>query len=337
MSNLLVAETDVHHVSDARFASVERYSSVAGTVEILSDSWGFLVLRECFFGIRRFDQFQNILQIPRTTLDERLKKFTTLGILKKQLPTRGGARHEYRFTDKGRDLYPTMIALLAFGDRWLAGDAPAPLRLIHSACNCECAPKVVCSHCHTALDPRDVRYRDGPGAASVHLVGERKRSRRTSDTGILERVRPCSVARTLQIIGDRWSFLVIREFFYGVRRFDEFQSRLGIATNILTDRLQRIVEQGLAEKHLYQERPKRFEYRLTAMGRDLYGSMLVMMAWGDRWLSGGKAPLKLRHGHCDHDFHAIVVCDKCDNELDPRQMGYVARYTLPTMLSTSEA
>jgi hypothetical protein len=68
----------------------------------------------------------------------------------------------------------------------------------------------------------------------------------------------------------------------------------------------------------------------------LYGSMLVMMAWGDKWLSGGKAPLKLRHSHCDQDFHAIVICDKCGKELDPRRMGYVARYTLPLSPSVVE-
>jgi DNA-binding HxlR family transcriptional regulator len=180
-----------------------------------------------------------------------------------------------------------------------------------------------------------VRYRDGPGAGGELRVGQRKRSRRNSDVSVLERVRPCSVARTLQIIGDRWSFLVVREFFYGVRRFDEFQTRLGIATNILSDRLQRLVEQGVAEKLLYQEKPTRYEYRLTEMGRDLYGSMLVMMAWGDKWLSGGKAPLKLRHQECDHDFHAIVACDKCGAELDARRMRYRLRYALPVELDAA--
>jgi DNA-binding HxlR family transcriptional regulator len=335
MAKALRSDGGAHKASDVRFASVERYSSVARTVGILSDSWGFLVLRECFFGVRRFELFQGILQVPRTTLVERLKKFTALGILKKQLPVDGGARYEYRFTDKGRDLYATMLALLSFGDRWLAAGKPPPLKLIHKACGCGCQPQIVCSHCHGVVDPREVHYRDGPGAGSVTRPSERKRSRRTSDAAVLERVRPCSVARTLQVIGDRWSFLVIREFFYGVRRFDEFQERLGIASNILADRLQRLVEQGVAQKQLYQERPKRYEYRLTDMGRDLYGSMLIMMAWGDKWLSGGKPPLKLRHRACDHDFHAIVVCDNCGRELDPHEMSYVPRYSLPNELDAA--
>ncbi|TCK84158.1 helix-turn-helix domain-containing protein [Paraburkholderia sp. BL9I2N2] len=335
MAKPATLEKHSHHASDVRFASIERYSSVARTVEILSDPWGFLVLRECFFGVRRFEHFQSLLQVPRTTLVERLKKFTLLGLLKKQIPAGGGARHEYRLTDKGRDLYATMIALLAFGDKWLSGDALPPLKLIHKSCGCDCTPHVACSHCHAEIDPRLVHYRDGPGAGKAARLENRKRSRRASDPTVLERVRPCSVARTLQIIGDRWSFLVIREFFYGVRRFDEFQTRLGIATNILADRLHRLVEQGVANKMLYQEGPKRYEYRLTEMGRDLYGPMLVMMHWGDKWLSEGLPPLKLRHRACDHDFHAVIVCDKCGNELEAREMSFVARYSLPAELAAA--
>lgn len=316
-----------HHAGDKRFASIERYSSVARTVEILSDAWGFLVLRECFFGVRRFEQFQSLLQVPRTTLVQRLTKLTELCILRK-VPV--GGRHEYRFTDKGRDLYPTMLALLAFGDKWLAGGEPPPLQLIHRTCGSACSPRIACSHCNQDIEAKRVRYRDGPGAGSEVRAEARKRSRRASDPGVLERVRPCSVARTLQIIGDRWSFLVIREFFYGVRRFDEFQSRLGIATNILADRLQRLTEEGIATKRQYQERPARFEYVMTEMGLDLYGSMLVMMHWGDKWLSGGKPPLTLRHGNCDHDFHAKVVCDQCGEELDPHDTSYTLRYQLET-------
>lgn len=322
-------ETNTHTPADIRYASVEKYSSVAGTVEIVSNAWSFLILRECFFGVRRFNQFQLILKVPRATLISRLNNFIALGVLRKEVITEGGRSQEYRLTDKGRDLYATMIALMIFGDRWLAGGEPPPLQLYHRSCGSKCKPVVVCSHCGNPVDARDVRYRDGPDAIQIAHVTTRKRTRRNSDAGVLERVRPCSVARTLQIIGERWSFLVIREFFYGVRRFDEFQARLGIATNILSDRLRRLVKQGIIRKTLYQSSPRRFEYRFTDKGRDLYGIMLVMMAWGDKWLSAGKPPMILRHKSCDHDFHAIVVCDTCEDELDPRQVSSTARYALP--------
>src|SRR5512140_1885367 len=93
----------------------------------------------------------------------------------------------------------------------------------------------------------------------------------------------CSVARTLEVIGEWWSMLVVREAFNGVRRFDDFQARLGIARNVLATRLQSLVEHGILDRRLYQERPERYEYRLTEKGRELYPVLISMMRWGDRW------------------------------------------------------
>ncbi|MCX5888357.1 MAG: helix-turn-helix domain-containing protein [Deltaproteobacteria bacterium] len=311
-----------------RPSSLERFCSVARTVEILSDPWSFLVLRECFFDTRRFEKFQSVLGVSRTTLAKLLQKLTALGLLRKELYSSRPPRFEYRFTDMGRELYPVMLALLKFGDTWLRGESPPPLQLFHQECGHDCAPLVVCSHCTTEILPRRVHYRDGPGAGSSPREADRIRSRRVSDPATLERGRPCSVARTLLILGDRWTFLILRETFFGIRRYEELRTRLGIATNILRDRLSRLTEQGILVKTLYQESPERFEYRLTEKGKDFYEPFMVMMRWGDKWLSDSKPPLRLRHRDCGRDFAAVVVCDHCHQELDPRQMGYTLRYTL---------
>lgn len=308
--------------------ALDRFCSVARTVEILSDAWSFLVLREAFFGTRRFEGFQSVLRLPRNTLVQRLNSLTELGLLQKSSYSATSTRFEYRFTDKGLDLFPVMLALLKFGDTWLHGGKEAPLQLVHKTCGKPFSPIVTCSACGEPIDAHDVQYRNGPGAGTCPRPTDRKRSRRASDPQVLERVRPCSVARTLQIIGDRWTFLVIREMFFGVRRFDEFQANLGIATNILTDRLQRLNEHGLVAKRAYQIRPERFEYRFTDKGRDLYGSMLVMMHWGDRWLADGRPPLLLRHRNCQHDFHAQVACNVCHQPIEARQVAYDMRYIL---------
>lgn len=308
--------------------SVDRYCSVARTVEILSDAWMFLVLRESFFGARRFEHFQSRLKLPRNTLAIRLNKLNELGLMVKVGYSAGQTRFEYRLSDQGRDLYPTMLSLMQFGDRWLSGNKPPPLQLIHKVCGKESCAQVACSSCHESIDPHEVQYRSGPGSGMQARDLERKRSRRASDPEVLERVRPCSVARTLQIIGDRWSFLLIREMFFGVRRFDAFQTNIGIATNILTDRLQRLTSHEIIQKQAYQSRPERFEYRFTPKGHDLYGPMIVMMRWGDRWLSDGKPPLLLRHTKCQQDFYAQVVCSECRQELTAGEMGYRLRYDL---------
>ena len=305
----------------------ERHCSVRQTVEILLDSWTFLILREAFFAVKRFDTFQARLGIPRQTLSNRLSKLVENGIF--STGRRPGERgKQYFLTDRGKDLFPTMLSLLEFGDKWLAGDEKPPLKQIHKSCGHFCHPTTVCSECLEPLSPVDVTHRDGPGAGYSPVVN-RPITRRHSDPKLLQKVRPCSVARSLAIIGDRWSFLILREGWFGVRRFDEMREKLGIASNILTDRLNRLVESGVFRKVPYNASGDRYEYRFTEMGLDLYKPMVVMMAWGDRWLNNGVPPLRLRHRKCGRDFTPQVVCDVCKVPITAKQADYELRYTLP--------
>ena len=103
----------------------------------------------------------------------------------------------------------------------------------------------------------------------------------------------CSIARALEIVGERWTLLIVRDVFLGRRRFDEFQESLGISRNVLSERLARLVEEGILERVLYQERPERYEYRLTEKGRDLHLALTGLRQWGDRYLSA-QPPTLLR-------------------------------------------
>jgi DNA-binding HxlR family transcriptional regulator len=95
----------------------------------------------------------------------------------------------------------------------------------------------------------------------------------------------CSIARALEVVGERWTLLIVRDAFLGLRRFDEFQENLGIARNVLTDRLNRLVEEGILERVRYSERPERYEYRLTQKGRDLHVALAGLRQWGDKYRS----------------------------------------------------
>ena len=300
-----------------------RRASVARTLEILSDSWAFLVIREALFGVRRFQDFQSALGIPRSTLADRLDRLIEEGIFRREQYRRLPDRFEYRLTEKGLDLYPSFVALMRWGDRWLTEGGAPPLALFHRACGHWTEPLLACSHCGGGVRPQRVGYRAGPGSGPAASAPQR-RNRRSSDPGHFLRGRDCSVARTLQIIGDRWSFLIIREGFFGVRRFDELQGNLGIAPNILSDRLQRLVAQGVFDRLRYQDRPGRFEYRFTEKGKDLYGGMIVMGRWGDRWLSKDGPPLLLRHHDCGQDFEPAMVCNHCGGEIVAREMSYAS-------------
>ena len=106
----------------------------------------------------------------------------------------------------------------------------------------------------------------------------------------------CSVARALEVVGERWTLLIVRDAFHGVRRFEDFQRRLGLARNVLTDRLQRLCALGVFERVRYQERPGRHEYRLTDMGRDLWPVIIALRAWGDRHMAPAGPPRLRRAG-----------------------------------------
>ncbi len=122
----------------------------------------------------------------------------------------------------------------------------------------------------------------------------------------------CSVAGTLAVVGEKWSLLVLREAFLGVRRFADFQRMLGAPRAVLTDRLTTLVAQGILRRVPYQvegER-QRHEYRLTQKGLDLYPTLVALMAWGDRYLAeDGDVPLELQHRDCGEPVHLALVCD----------------------------
>jgi len=159
---------------------------------------------------------------------------------------------------------------------------------------------------------------------------------RWSEIGKLD----CTIARTLSVIGDRWTLLVLRDAFLGARRFDVFQSSLGITRHRLADRLGKLVRAGVLRRERYQERPPRFEYRLTAKGHDLYGVIVTIAGWGDRHMAGANGPSVERvHRGCGHVTSLQLTCDRCGDVVTARDMtarpgrGYRAART---RISTEE-
>jgi DNA-binding HxlR family transcriptional regulator len=131
----------------------------------------------------------------------------------------------------------------------------------------------------------------------------------------------CSIARPLSFLGERWTVLVLRDLTIGRRRFDEIQDSLGVASNVLSQRLATLVDEGIAERRRYSEHPERFEYRLTQKGLDLVPVLLALLAWGDRYTAGpGGPPLETVHDDCGHAFHAVPTCSACGEEIDPRHV-----------------
>jgi DNA-binding HxlR family transcriptional regulator len=131
----------------------------------------------------------------------------------------------------------------------------------------------------------------------------------------------CSVARALAVLGERWTLLVLREALLGRRRFADFRRNTGVAPNILSDRLQTLVEQGLLERRRYGDQAEAFEYVPTAKGRDVSPVLLALMQWGDRYEAGDAGPpLVPVHTRCGHDAHPEPHCAHCGERLEPREI-----------------
>jgi DNA-binding HxlR family transcriptional regulator len=128
----------------------------------------------------------------------------------------------------------------------------------------------------------------------------------------------CSVARTLEVVGEWWSLLIVRDSLSGVRRFEEFQSRLGIARNVLATRLAKLVRQGVLERRPYREHPPRFEYVLTEKGRELSAVVIALMTWGDRWASRRAPPVEIYFQDTGEAVDPVLVDGRTGRRLDPR-------------------
>jgi len=148
----------------------------------------------------------------------------------------------------------------------------------------------------------------------------------------------CSVAKSLEVIGERWSLLIVREVMYGKRRFSQMQSSLGVARNVLSTRLARLIEEGILERRAYQESPPRYEYFLTEKGLDLWPALIALQGWGDRHSTGPEGPpMLLEHKGCGGRVSDRGICERCDEVLSARDARAVPGPGLPAALASTGA
>ncbi len=288
----------------------------AQALRLLANRWSLLILRDAFLGVRRFEDLRRLTGAARSTLAARLAELVKAGLLRRTPYREGRLRHEYRLTPRGLECYPIALALWRWERRWgRTGAVPPTLR--HASCGHRTEPDFVCGHCRRSLRPADLRYTLGvvPG----HGAAPREQRRRDAPlTGARAGVDDTLFA-ALEVVGDRWSALLLAALFLGARRHDELRDALGIASNILADRLRRLQDAGIVAASLYQHRPRRQEYRPTERGWDLYPFALALQEWASRSLPPRTAPaLRLRHAVCGRRLRVQAVCDRCGEILHPR-------------------
>ena len=283
-------------------------SAVAQALDIMGDRWSILILRDAFLGRHRFEEFRSNTGAPRSTLSSRLEKLVYHGILYKSPYSLTPARFGYHLTDKGFGLYPWALLIWAWERRWtqLPKDLLPP-DLHHNTCNHKTHPIAVCRHCHHRFGMRDVRFRLLEDLLSIAKPVQLPAQRRQREASA-SRPEDRSLAHITDIIGDRWTILVLAASFFGAKRYDEFRHELGIATNILADRLKQMVDADVFARVAYQDNPPRYGYHLTAKGLELYPLTMALHQWVRDWLPGReKIPVHLTHTTCSHELDVDVI------------------------------
>lgn len=294
-----------------------RASSVSRALAVAGDRWSLLILAAAFQGVHGFEELRQRLGIASNVLAARLARFVRIGCLRRERVAGDARRAEYRLTRMGMDFYPTALMFWRFDSRW-SPQQRRRVTLRHAACGRAMTPELVCGHCGEAVHAREVRYEDGSGAGSERLPPPR--TSRRSSVALDEQARQqLMVGEAIEYFGDRWTQQILAAFFLGARRYGDICQRSQAATNIVADRLRRLVEHGMI-----QQRGVRGGYVLTPKGMDIYPIVVTLMGWGDCWLDRGKgAPLRLFHRRCGAPLSPRVVCDQCRGDLHPDEVRLV--------------
>lgn len=297
-------------------ADVIMNCQVALALKTLGDRWSFLIMREVFLGRYRFEGFRRRIGIARGTLTVRLNSLVEAGVLQKVPYQDLPIRYEYRVTSKGADLYPVALTAWQWEQKWAKDEKDyTPMILTHIHCGQSMRPELRCVHCINIVKAWDVRYEAGSDTNQAEPLPPRFQ-RRSKVKSKYPKGVDTELFHLADIYGDRWSVMIVAALFFGLRRFDEIGEAIGIATNILADRLKHLVESDILVRIAYQKKPTRYEYKLTDKGWDLYGHTLMMHQWADKWLvESDTPPLLLTHKLCGKPMHGVVVCSECSEEL----------------------
>lgn len=285
-------------------------NSARRALDVLGDKWTLMILFLAFRRVRRFEGFQKHAAMARSLLTNRLGRLVDAGVLDRHQYSLKPPRFEYRLTPMGIDLFGASLMIIRWEKRWFP-DPEAPVHRLRHRCGHVFTPELRCTCCDAEVVARDVSAVDGPGAGLEPPQPPRAQRRSIVGRGEVDPNRKM-LERALEVLGDRWTAQTIASAFAGIRRFGAFQSELGVAPNILSERLTRLVDLGILDRQRYQEKPERFEYRLTAEGRDLFPLIVELIRWGDRWLAGDAGPPQiLTHKPCGSTLVPRITCDQC--------------------------
>lgn len=298
---------------------MHRASSVWAALELVGDKPTLLLLESYWLGIRRFSDFCAQTGLLKTVVSDRLKKLVAVGCLKKTAYLTKPLRYEYRGTEKLLGMYPLALSMLYWEYQWGQRPEKINLKLTHTNCQNVSIPIPKCLACRAPLHSRDVDWVI-ERVTTQNIV--KPYSRRRKSSLILKHREIALFDEIADVIGDRWSALIIRSLFTRIDNFQAIQQDTQMATNVLSERLRLLVAKQIIAK-TKQQSSRHMGYKLTQKGHDIYPVMLALMEWGSRWPSDHfDPPISLVHRPCGCQLKMQIACSACDQELLPKEVTF---------------
>ncbi len=298
-------------------------NSIAVANGVVGDEWTLWIIQKALNSrLTQYNEFLRAGPISSAVLTARLLRLVETGIMERVSYTTHPPRHEYRLTARGRQMWPILLTMWAWEQKWVDDPSEDLPTMRHAKCGNIFTPVLVCDACGQEAGARNVRGRFGPSGGWGRSIPSAA-TRRRAHSG----ARPNEVvAQTMALIGNRWSAAALGAAFMGATRFGEFEQRMGAPPNIVAERLKTFGEIGVLEQKPSPQRPDWTVYGLTTKGRAFFPVMAFVLDWGQRWFQSPEVPaIKLRHSSCGRTFHPRLVCSECHERLRGSAVQVVRR------------
>ena len=295
-------------------------ATISSDLDVIGDRWTLLILRDLFLGRTRFESLRTHTGASKATLSRRLETLIQIDVVKRQQLNPNNKHFDYLLTAKGVKLFSASILAWRWESQWLTTDIESslPTTLLHTTCGQPLIPETVCAHCNEVVKFDEVKWHttDESFKHQLQVIQSANKMRRVrnSQTSALDN----RMAGISDLIGDRWTLLILIASFMGAKRNYEFSKYLNIASNILSQRLSMLVSEQMFEKTAYQQNPPRYEYLLTEKSKALFPLVMILRQWA---IDFHPIPESLEHASCGAQLRLSVNCSACKTPIKPQDIN----------------
>lgn len=296
-------------------------ATISSDLDVIGDRWVLLILRDIFLGRTRFEALRTHTGASKATLSRRLDTLIQIGVIKRQQLNPNNSHCDYVLTRKGLQLFGGAALAWRWESQWLnkKSDPALPTTLIHTPCGHPVIPETICTDCGEVVNFDDVKWHTSSDffEHQLEVIRSTNKTRRVRNSRTL--ALDDRMAGISDLIGDRWTLLILIAAFMGAKRNYEFANYLSIASNILSQRLTMLVDEQLFEKTAYQSNPPRYEYLLTDKSKALFPLVMILRQWA---IDFHPIPEPLQHSSCGSALRLSVNCSACKAPLHAEDISF---------------